>query len=110
MNMARVREGIRATVALAFALIAGSGVFTFPSLLVGESEDEVGRLARETRRTEYRPVVFPQYRQPRADIIGMADGRHDPEFRAKKSARHFRAQFLSRIGRQIIAIERATQA
>jgi len=44
-----------------------------------EAEQKVRGLARLRRRTHDGAIVFAQDVEPCADIIGMADGRHDPE-------------------------------
>jgi len=44
-----------------------------------ESEDEVRRLGRCAGGADDGAIVFAQHLQPRADIVGMAHGRHDAE-------------------------------
>ena len=65
---------------------------------IGEGEQEIGRLGGVGRGADNGAAVVLQDFQPVADIVGVADGRHDAERGAKKGAAHFRDQFLAGIG------------
>ena len=54
------------------------------TLRVHEAEQEVRGLACLRRCTHDGTIVFAQDFQPRADVIGVANGRHDPERSAAK--------------------------
>src|SRR3546814_8586992 len=60
-----------------------------------------------TRRTKDRAAVLAQHLQPRAEIIGVADGRGDAERGAEEGRTHFGDQFFAGI---ILAAETVGQA
>src|SRR3546814_10620972 len=61
------------------------------------SEQPVGGFGGGTRRTKDRAAVLAQHLQPRAEIIGVADGRGDAERGAEEGRTHFGDQFFAGI-------------
>src|SRR3546814_1944570 len=70
------------------------------------SEQPVGGFGGGTRRTKDRAAVLAQHLQPRAEIIGVADGRGDAERGAEEGRTHFGDQFFAGI---ILAAETVGQ-
>jgi hypothetical protein len=75
-----------------------------------EAEQIVRGLARLRSGTHDGAIVFAQDLELRADIIGMAHGRHDPERRAAERGTQLNHQFLEgvflgAVGSALVAVE-----
>jgi hypothetical protein len=68
-----------------------------PLGLIGKLQKEIGCFRGMGRGADDGAAVILQDGQPIADVIGMADGRHDPKAGAQEGAAKFGHQFLAGI-------------
>jgi hypothetical protein len=67
--------------------------------LIGKLQKEIGCFRGMGRGANNRAAVILQDGQPVADVIGMADGRHDTKAGTQEGAAKFGDQFLAGISR-----------
>ena len=63
-----------------------------------EGEQEISRFRCRARGTDHGAVVLAQNVEPGADVVGVADGRHDAQRGTDERARHFRDEFFTGVG------------